>query len=154
LFAECVDKTHFKPAIAKLSVDEQAFEQLVSRFEHYLKIFSKSTISKQYGLLIHDNNETVNKHHTRLMKTFHRHGTFWTDIHNIIETPLFVDSQLTSMVQLADVCSYAIRRYLEKSEDTLFSEIFKIADKKGGKVVGARHFTMHSCTCRVCQTHR
>ncbi|WP_394370601.1 DUF3800 domain-containing protein [Dawidia soli] len=71
-----------------------------------------------------------------------------------METPLFVDSQLTSMVQLADVCSYSIRRYLEKSEDTLFNEIFKVADKKNGKVVGARHFTMNHCTCKVCQAHR
>lgn len=154
LFAECVDKIHFNPAIAKLSVDEQAFEQLVSRFEQYLKIYSKSAGSKQFGLLIHDNNETVNKNHTELMKRFHQHGTFWTSIHNIIETPLFVDSQLTSMVQIADVCSYAVRRYLEKSEGYLFDEVFKAADKKNGKVVGVRHFTTNKCSCKICQAHR
>lgn len=154
LFAECVDKIHFNPSIAKLSVDEQAFEQVVSRFEKYLKRESVNVKSKQFGLLIHDNNETVNKNHTALMKRFHQHGTFWTSIHNIIETPLFVDSQLTSMVQLADVCSYSLRRYIEKSESKLFDEIFKVADTKNGKCVGVRHFTTNKCACKICQSHK
>ena len=36
-----------------------------------------------------------------------------------IETPLFVSSELTSFIQLTDVCVFALRRYLEKSETTL-----------------------------------
>jgi hypothetical protein len=105
-------------------------------------------------MLIHDNNDTVSKKHTELMKHFHKEGTLWTSVKNIIETPLFVDSQLTSMIQLADVCSYPIRRYVEKDEDELFDEIFKIADKKNSKVVGVRHFTDPTCQCKICQSHR
>lgn len=33
LFAECIDKTYFDPLRMNASVDEQAFEQVVSRFE-------------------------------------------------------------------------------------------------------------------------
>ena len=95
------------------------------------------------------------------MKKFHKVGTFWTSISNIIETPLFVDSHLTSMVQLADLCAYAIRRYLEKSEDYLFKEIFKVADTKKDrltekvKVVGIRHFSSNTtkCKCLICVSH-
>jgi hypothetical protein len=155
LFAECIDKIHFNPAIAKSPVDEQAFEQVVSRFEQYLQIYSKKPGgAKQYGLLIHDNNPTVCKRHTELMKEFHSAGTFWTKVENIVETPFFVDSRLTGLIQLADVCSYAIRRYIEKGEAALFNEIFKVADKKGGKVVGIRHFTSLTCSCLICQAHR
>lgn len=152
LFAECIDKIHFDPTRTKLSIDEQAFEQLVSRFEQYLKIYSKTIGEKQFGLLIHDNNDTVCKRHTRLMKQFHKTGTLWTTVKNIIETPLFVDSKLTSMIQLADVCAYALRRYLEKSEDYLFTEVFKRADTKKGAVVGIRHFT-GNCSCEICRSH-
>jgi hypothetical protein len=154
LFAEAINKIHFNPAIAKGTIDEQAFEQVVSRFEQYLRIYSKSSHRKVFGMLIHDNNDTVSKKHTELMKHFHKEGTLWTSVKNIIETPLFVDSQLTSMIQLADVCSYAIRRYVEKDEDKLFDEIFKIADKKNSKVVGVRHFTDPTCQCKICQSHR
>ena len=148
LFAECIDKVHFDPAIAGTSIHEQAFEQIVSRFERYLQ--NRQT---GYGLLIHDNNETVAHRHTELMKSFLRRGTLWTQIEHVIETPMFVDSQLTNMVQLADLCAYALRRYLENSETALFDLIFQRADRVGEATVGVRHFTSAGCTCRICVSH-
>lgn len=153
LFAECVDKIFFDPNRTSQSVDEQAFEQVVSRFERYLQIIGTGSDIKPYGLLIHDNNETVSKKHTRLMKQFHKTGTLWTVVENIIETPMFVDSQLTSMVQIADLCSYALRRYLENNETELFDFIFNRADKKDETVVGIRHFTQSGCACKICHEH-
>jgi hypothetical protein len=154
LFAECVDKIHFDPARTPKTVDEQAFEQVVSRFEQYLQVTSLNSPQKNFGLLIHDNNETVAKKHTSLMKKFHEGGTLWTNLKNIIETPLFVNSELTGMVQIADLCGYALRRYLENKEDELFDLVFKRADRKGTIVVGVRHFTSSSCTCKICNAHR
>lgn len=154
LFAECVDKIHFDPTRAKLSVDEQAFQQVVSRFEQYLEAIRAGQAERNYGLMIHDNNETVARKHTEMMKRFLRKGTLWTDIENLVETPLFVDSQLTSMVQVADLCSYALRRYLENDENELFDLIFERADRRNDVVVGVRHFTDLSCSCRICQAHR
>jgi hypothetical protein len=54
------------------------------------------------------------------------------------------------MVQIADLCSYALRRYLENNEDFLFDLIFQRADRKDGRVVGVRHFTPHGCKCKIC----
>ena len=71
-----------------------------------------------------DDNETVKRKHTQRMRDFHRKGTLWTSIERIIETPLFVDSQLTSMVQIADLCSYSLRQFVEKGETTLFNKIY------------------------------
>ena len=87
------------------------------------------------------------------MTRYQESGTLWTSINGIIETPLFVDSKLTSMVQIADLCSYALRRYLERGEDKMYKEIIKRADKKVGKMVGVRHFTNSSCTCNMCSNH-
>lgn len=156
LFAECIDKTFFDYGVAKQSVDEQAFEQVVSRFQQCLNLFSKQNASshKYYGITIHDNNQTVAKKHTELMRTFHNKGTLWTKIDNIIETPLFVDSNLTSMIQIADLCAYSLRRYLENNESELFSYIFRRADRKDGRVVGVRHFSKRSCKCNICLSHR
>jgi hypothetical protein len=72
----------------------------------------------------------------------------------IIETPLFVDSQLTGMVQIADLCAYALRRYFENIESQLFDMVFQRADQKDGKVVSVRHFTKQNCSCKVCTAHR
>ncbi|MFZ5453628.1 MAG: DUF3800 domain-containing protein [Thermodesulfobacteriota bacterium] len=89
------------------------------------------------------------------MREFHRHGTPWLmRINQIIETPLFVDSQLTSMIQIADLCSYAIRRYVENNESEFFDDIFARADKIRRIVVGVRHFTGPDCKCKICTAHR
>lgn len=148
LFAECIDKVHFDPVRARTSIDAQAFEQIVSRFEQYLQ-----NIQEDFGLLIHDNNETVAKKHTEMMKQFFQKGTLWTSVEHIIETPMFVDSQLTGMIQLADICSYALRRYLENNESELFDLVFQRADRINATTVGVRHFTGAGCTCKICTSH-
>jgi hypothetical protein len=155
LFAECIDKTYFNPTLSPRTLDEQAFEQVVSRFEKYLVNTEKpGTTHRNYGLLVHDNNETVALKHTALMRHFHAKGTLWTQINRIIDTPLFVNSSLTSMVQIADLCSYALRRYLENGETFLFRKVFARADRVHNTVVGVRHFADHNCPCEICQAHR
>ena len=151
LFAEGIDKTHFDPILAQTTIGEQAFEQVVSRFEQFLV---KAHGHNNHGILVHDNNETVAKKHTTLMRQFHQNGTLWTDIKRIIDTPLFVNSSLTSMVQMADLCAYALRRYHENGETELFKKIFSRAHRVGSKVVGIRHYSNNKCPCIACAAHR
>lgn len=154
LFAECIDKVYFDPVRTGRTIEQQALEQIVSRFERYLQNTTGEAPQKIHGILIHDNNETVAKRHTALMKEFHRRGTLWTTVRHIVETPMFVNSSLTSMVQVADLCAYALRRYLEHKEADLFDRIFHRADRvASGQTVGVRHFTAPNCTCAICQSH-
>lgn len=151
LFAEAIDKLHMDPAKTGRTVSEQAFEQLVTRFDTFL---AKDCENDCLGVLVHDNNQTVAKKHTELMRQFHENGTIWAKIGRIAETPLFVDSQLTRMVQIADLCSYGLRRYVENQEDFIFQRVFKRAHTFKGKVVGVRHFTTFDCDCAICKNHR
>jgi hypothetical protein len=153
LFAECIDKAHFDPARTARSVSEQAFEQLISRFEQFLR-HTDVPGRPNFGLIIHDNNQTVSEKHTALMRHFHSQGTLWTTVSKIMETPLFVGSDLTRMVQIADFCSFAIRRYVENGNEELFSPLFQRGDRIGATVVGIRHFTNNACACRICAAHR
>ncbi len=157
LFAECIDKIHFDPSRGQYEIEEQAFDQVVSRFEAFLKIRNKTKdegADKLFGLLIHDNNRTTAPKLTDLMKHFLKKGTLWHRIDHIIETPLFVDSELTGIIQIADLCAYAIRRYVENGETGLFDPILKRGDRKGEIVVGMRHFTTADCKCKICNAHR
>ncbi len=153
LFAECIDKLHFDPNRSSRTVEEQAFEQVISRFERYLNNINSGQSQKTYGLTVHDNNETVSRKHTSLMRHFHQRGTLWTSVNDIIETPMFVDSSLTSMVQVADLCAYSLRRFVENGEENLFRRIFSRADRFGGNTVGVRHFSARNCVCQICQSH-
>ena len=58
------------------------------------------------------------------------------------------------MVQLADLCSYVIRRFFELNETDLFDRIKKRFDKHNGKLVGIRHYTSDTCTCAICVEKR
>jgi hypothetical protein len=153
LFAECIDKLHFDTTKNPRSIGEQAFEQVVSRFERYLAKM-ESGGQRCFGLLVHDNNESVAHKHTSMMRSFHASGTIWTSIARIVETPFFVDSSLTRMVQIADLCGYALRRYVENNESELFQKIFARADRLGKTAVGVRHFAASNCACEICQAHR
>jgi hypothetical protein len=153
LFAECINKIHFDPSKTRTSVAEQAFEQVISRYEHFLNRLSIRTEQNCLGLIVHDNNQTVAHKHTQLMRQFHSQGTLWTKINRIIETSLFVDSKLTRMVQIADLCAYALRRYVENQETDLFHRIFNRADAFGNRAVGVRHFAGLNCRCDICNAH-
>jgi hypothetical protein len=140
LFAECIDKLHFDSSRAGRSIDVQAFEQVITRFERFCSNVDPHVPGqKQLSLVVHDNNETVAKKHTALMREFHRIGTPYAPLNHIVETPLFVDSSLTRMIQIADLCAYALRRYLENGELDLLRRIFPRADRSGAVVVGVRH---------------
>jgi hypothetical protein len=81
--------------------------------------------------------------------------TLWAKVERIIETPLFVDSSLTSMVQMADLCAYATRRFFENGEEDLFDRVFGRFDQARGRIVGIRHYVgAKACTCKVCTAHR
>mgnify|MGYP002509418934 CR=1 FL=1 len=153
IFAEAIDKSFFDPSLAKDTVDERSLEQVVSRFERYMaNVASSKPEESIFGAIIHDNNETVAKRHTELMKQFHRKGTLWTKIEHIIETPLFVNSELTCLVQIADLCSYVLKRFFENGETDLLNRIKNRFDKYQGRIVGVRHYSDESCPCFICQS--
>ena len=58
------------------------------------------------------------------------------------------------MVQIADLCAYALRRYVENRERHLFDPLFARAHRQGAIAVGVRHFTRPSCRCTICNAHR
>jgi hypothetical protein len=138
LFAECTDKRTFGGVPPRTPPFEEAFTQVVSRFHRSLEEAERPT---EHGLLVQDNNEAMATRLTTLMRIFHDRGTRWTTLPLIVETPLFVDSQLTGMVQVADLCAYATRRFCESGETYLFDSIFPLFNRHGGRLVGVRHYT-------------
>lgn len=152
LFAEGVDKRFASGD--QDQIYENAFSQVITRFQAFLDNRSRFLQQNLSGLIIQDHNQTVSDKLTQLMRKFYRQGTIWRNITRIVETPLFVDSALTSMVQMADLCSYAIRRFFDNGEDDLFNRIYSRADRSGDIVVGIRHYTgPNRCDCKVCKDH-
>ena len=173
LFACCIDKRHFEltpvhPAQpGSDQVNKHAFLRVLTRFAGFLEMAEELSYSpaspdfREFGLLIHDSNPTVATKHTNLMRLLRGRapeqnlGRF---LERIIETPLFVDSSLTRMVQVADLCAYSLRRYVENQELDLFNAIFEPRDTKGPRMqvsigrIFLRHLSSDDCGCLICNT--
>lgn len=146
IFAEAISKPNFN--IPGKGPYEVAFEQVLTRYQAFLQF------TDNQGIVIHDNNTTVAPRLTEIMRKFHLTGTFFRKISNIIETPLFVDSNLTSMIQLSDLGAYALRRCIENNQFDLWDLIKSRVDKKNNIAVGIRHYTgRQMCNCSICQSH-
>jgi len=135
---------------AEQRILDNAFEQVVTRFHHYME-------RKQVdlGMLVQDQNQTAALRLTHLARRYHAGGTRYAEVPRLVETPLFVDSSLTSMVQLADLCAFALRRFFENNETDLLDRIYGRFDRdERGRLVGIRHYTgKQACQCRICVDH-
>jgi len=146
IFADAISKPDFTSG--RFTPYEMAFEQVVTRFQTFLA--KQGTL----GLIVSDNNATAAPRLTELSRQFHVAGTLYKDIVNIVETPLFVDSSLTSMIQMADLCAYALRRLLENNETDLWGIVEPRVEVLGKASVGVRHYTAkRACVCRICTAH-
>lgn len=158
LFAEVVNKQHLLRATGKHNAVAPAFEQVLSRFDAMLQVFARSGSGYvNNGIAVVDNDP-----HSDLMRDltilFRLSGHKWGALQHVIETPFFVDSKIVSGIQLADVCAYALRRYIAKPsrsgthEEKQFLRIFHKFDRAGLKLHGLRHYCPpRSCDCLVCQ---
>lgn len=146
VFAEAISKADFVPG--NRTPYETAFEQVMTRFQAFL------AFRHDLGIVVHDNNSTAAPRLTKLMRKFYAVGTLYRNISNIVETPLFVDSSLTSMIQMADLCAFSLRRFIENDEDALWNLIEPRVDRIQNTYVGIRHYTgRRTCNCRICVAH-
>lgn len=146
IFSEAILKPSFSSS--HRTPYEQAFEQVLSRFQAFLARVD------DIGIVVHDQNSTVAPRLMRLTRKFHQTGTLFREISNIVETPLFVDSELTSMIQMADLAAYSLRRFLENDENELWRALRPRVDQVNGVHVGVRHYTgKQGCNCQICIDH-
>jgi hypothetical protein len=161
LFAEIVDKAHLLKTTGKRHAVGHAFEQVLSRFDSLLKNFARSGSGQvNNGVAVVDvdpNSDLIRD----LTTAFRTNGHHWGALEHVIETPFFVDSKIVSGIQLADICAYAVRRYIEKPdragshEEKQFLRIFHKFDRAGERLHGIRHYCpAGECTCMICAERR
>ena len=133
---------------------KMAFEDLCSRFDQYLSRESAKG-DRQRGLLILDRTT----HETSLQKMardFRTLGTQWGVIRNLAETPLFVDSRASRVVQLADHVAYAVYRRYNVGDSQYFDIIAHKFDNVDGVIHGLAHKQLSNpnCMCLGCMSRR
>ncbi|MCY3973902.1 MAG: DUF3800 domain-containing protein [Candidatus Dadabacteria bacterium] len=133
---------------------ELAFEDLCSRFDMYLSR-QEAHGNRQRGILILDKSsqETTLQ---KMSREFRDLGTQWGGIRNLAETPLFVDSKASRLVQLADHVAYAVFRRYNASDSNYFDVISHKFDSDGGVIHGLVHKQTNDprCMCPACMSRR
>lgn len=133
---------------------ELAFEDLCSRFDRYLNRL-RSDGDRQRGLLILDKSARETSMQ-RMARDFRTLGTQWGVIRNLAETPLFVDSRASRIVQVADHIAYAVFRRYQACDATYFDIIASKFDEADGVIHGLAHKQIidRSCMCPACMSRR
>lgn len=126
LFICVIDKFKASPRNAI----ELAFEQLSSRFDHFLMRLHNSN-NTQRGIIIFDKT-TYESTIQNLATDFRTIGHTWGVLRNLAEVPLFIDSKASRIIQMADLIAYSAFQHYERGNSHYFSIIKNLIDSEGG----------------------
>jgi hypothetical protein len=165
LFGEAVSKAH--PAVVGGQCDpvHQAFEQVVARFDAFLKrtddwkLQRSPRRSMDNGLLVLDQDYSTEASIVNQFRDYRKKGHPWGRMRHVMDVPFFASSDHVCGLQLVDICAYAVRRYLDKNavagshEEKNFQRVFHRFDRDNlGKLHGLRHYVPTGvCTCLICK---
>lgn len=147
ILACAVEKKHF-PGEDPIAL---AFEDLCSRFQHFLQKKHCEESGQGNGLIILDKSsyETTLQEHAKNFRTL---GNKWgIATTSIQEVPLFVDSRASRGIQLADHIAYSVFRRYEHNDLNYYNIIEGRFDASRDRMYGLCHKTQNSlCTCPYC----
>jgi hypothetical protein len=165
LFGEAISKAHPSVVGGHLDPVHQAFEQVVARFDAFLKRTDDWKLQKSprrtidNGLLVLDQDYSTEAALVNQFRNYRQRGHPWGKMRHVIDVPFFASSERVCGLQLVDICAYAVRRYLDKNaaagshEEKNFRRIFHRFDRDNlGKLHGLRHYIpAGACSCSICQ---
>jgi hypothetical protein len=126
LFGSVIAKT----AASGINISEMLFTQIASRFDMFLGRKYKNTQNHARGVAIFDKS-TSELDIQKWSRIFKSTGHQWGTLHNFAEVPLFLDSKMSRLIQLADIIAYSLFRKYEFHDDKYFSVIQNCFDKEG-----------------------
>ena len=141
-----------KPSFLSTDPVLMAYEDLSSRFNIRLEKLGK----EERGMIILDKS-SYETGLQNLASSFRRVGNRWgRQLRRIIEIPLFVDSQASRIIQLADHIAYAVFRRYNANDLNYFNCIENHFYESDGVLHGLSHRQTINlfCTCPACISRR
>lgn len=133
-----------------------AFEDITSRFDMYIQRVNGELKDDQRGMVVIDKS-SYETSLQNLIISFRQGGNRWGSyLRRICEVPMFVDSKVCRLMQLADHIAYAVFRYYNANDMSYFNCIANRFDQKDGVIHGLSHLQRHSpnCLCPACLSRR
>lgn len=136
---------------------ERVFEELLLRFSGYLKHFDHTASPATLGLVIADEAK-YERILQPLVHGWRDSGTRFGRLTSIVEVPLFVDSQATRLIQMADFVAHFVFLHYAKPSQASAATLERLlpAFDQTNKLHGLVHLTLNhaSCACYACSSRR
>jgi len=145
-----------KPDYPSVSPIQKTCEEIAGRFDAHLTTLEMApNAEKQRGLMIFDQSRHE-KTVQGLLTQYRTTGANFGKVRHLAEVPLFTDSKITRMLQLADFVAYAIYRRYESSDAQFLDIILPRFTESAGKLHGLVHLNarFRECFCQPCFSHR
>jgi hypothetical protein len=133
---------------------ERAFEDIVSRFDLYLRRKNASLeaqgADEQRGLVVVA--ESSYRQQLEILgRRFRGGATRWGDVRTLADVPFFVPASNARLLQMADFCANAIYGRYNSGHTRDFDTISPRFDREGNKIHGLSHlFPDADCPCIAC----
>lgn len=143
-----------KPDYLGASPMQRTCEELAGHFDAYMSSLEIGK-EKQRGLMIFDESRHE-KMVQALLTQYITTGASFGKVKHLAEIPLFTDSKITRMLQLADFVAYAIYRRYQHADAKFFDVIVHRFQQAGGILHGLKHLNLDytKCFCPSCVTRR
>jgi len=131
-----------------------AIEDLCKRFDLFLGRL-RSEGDTQRGMIVLDRT-TRETSLQKLSRESRKVGTQWGLLKNIADTPFFVDSRASRLVQIADHVAYAVFRRYNSGDAQYFDIVAHRFDTVDNVIHGLvhKHAERHVCVCPACLSRR
>jgi hypothetical protein len=119
-------------------ISDDLFTQVASRFDMFLgRVYKNSDMKNaQRGIAIFDDSRNELSFQ-RLSHIFTKTGNYWGNrLNNFAEVPLFLNSKMSRLIQLADLIAFAIFRNFEYNDSQYFGVIKDCFDTDGRSIYG------------------
>lgn len=147
-----------KPSFQSEDPIERTCEEMAGHFDAFLarlETEQQKLGSKQTGLMIFDKcNHEAALH--ALLAQYRSTGASWGKVKHLAEIPMFTDSHLTRMLQIADFVAYAVFRRYQHGDSQFLDKIIARFDQSEGILHGLVHLVAkhQECFCPACVTRR
>lgn len=152
LFGVAMHKASFK----SINPIQRTCEELSGHFDAALaRLEADKGREKQLGLMIFDESNHARTLHV-LLSQYRTTGARFGRVKHIAEVPMFADSKLTRVLQIADFVAYAIFRRYERGDSSFLDMIIHKFDEGQGRLHGLVHLITDykGCYCPACVTRR
>lgn len=134
--------------------ERHAYENVLHRFDELLTAVSTSTGTEQRGIVLHDRRDGYDRTIQELAAKMQR-STGATKIERLVHVPVFADSRVSRLIQVADFISYALWRNYNNAEDEKLTPLWVHVERgSNGELVGVVHkcpeFGNKTCKCEPC----